>query len=86
MNVVLDAVTNNDMVVCVRVCVCVFTGSVLDTGMQEQQPSKNADLSTFSATLDNIMRSHFPSVYDSIAVRLVSCPNVCAEALSFLGR
>ena len=63
-----------------------FAGSVLDTGLQEQQPSKNADLLTFSATLDNIMRSHFPSVYGSVAVRLVSCPNVCSEALSLLGR
>ena len=64
----------------------VYAGSVLDTGSYEQQPSKNADLLTFNAALDNIMRSHFPSVYGSVAVRLVTCPNVCSEALSLLGR
>jgi len=63
-----------------------FAGSVLDTGLHEQQPSKNADLLTFNATLDHIMRSHFPSVYGSVAVRLISCPNICSEALSLLGR
>ena len=61
-------------------------GSILDTGLNEQQPSKNADLLTFSATLDNIMRSHYPSVCGSVAVKLVSCPNICSEALSLLGR
>ena len=63
----------------------VFAGSILDTGLHEQQPSKNADLLTFSTTLNNIMRSHFPSVYGGVAIRLVSCPNVCSEALSLLG-
>jgi len=63
-----------------------LTGSILDTGLHEQQPSKNADLLTFNTALDNIMRSHFPSVYGSVAVRLVSCPNICSEALSLLGR
>ena len=68
------------------VCVCVFAGSVLDTGLHEQQPSKNADLLTFTDTLDTIMRSHYPSVHGSVAVRLVPCPNICSEALSLLGR
>ena len=66
--------------------VVVDAGSILDTGLHEQQPSKNADLLTFSTTLDNVMRSHFPSVYGGVAVRLVSCPNVCSEALSLLAR
>jgi len=63
-----------------------LSGSILDTGLHEQQPSKNADLLTFNATLDNVMRSHFSSVHGIVAVRLVCCPNICSEALSLLGR
>jgi len=86
---VLRTVTHNYVILLAtrlfEICLCV-TGSVLDTGLYEQQPSKTADLLTFNSTLDSVMRSHFPSVCGSVAVRLVPCPNICSDALSLLAR
>ncbi|XP_022246959.1 protein retinal degeneration B-like isoform X2 [Limulus polyphemus] len=56
--------------------------SVLDTGTDPS--SKKSDISTFRSTLDSLVYQHYPMLVNRIAIRLVSCPAVCSEALAVL--
>ncbi|XP_034547430.1 membrane-associated phosphatidylinositol transfer protein 2-like isoform X2 [Notolabrus celidotus] len=58
-------------------------GNILDTGGGDQN-SKQADVNTISAVFDTVMRVHYPAALGRIAIRLVPCPAICAEAFSLV--
>ncbi|XP_061672325.1 membrane-associated phosphatidylinositol transfer protein 2-like isoform X2 [Syngnathoides biaculeatus] len=58
-------------------------GNILDTGGSEQS-SKQADVNTITAAFDSVMRVHYPAALGRLAVRLVPCPAICAEAFSLV--
>ncbi|KAH7956454.1 hypothetical protein HPB52_009918 [Rhipicephalus sanguineus] len=58
-------------------------GNVLDSGAEGPTP-KTADLATFRAAMDSAIRQHYPTMLGRVALRLVSCPAPCAEALAVL--
>ncbi|XP_076587451.1 membrane-associated phosphatidylinositol transfer protein 2-like isoform X3 [Chaetodon auriga] len=58
-------------------------GNILDTGGGDQN-SKQADVNTISAAFDTVMRVHYPAALGRIAIRLVPCPAICAEAFSLV--
>ncbi|CAN0326545.1 unnamed protein product [Lampetra planeri] len=58
-------------------------GTILDGGGGDPS-SKQADLNTFWAVFDTVMRAHFPAALGHVAIRLVPCPPVCAEAFSLV--
>ncbi|XP_056146595.1 membrane-associated phosphatidylinositol transfer protein 2-like [Lampris incognitus] len=58
-------------------------GNVLDTGTGEQN-SKQGDVNTLSGVFETVMRVHYPAALGRIAIRLVPCPAVCADAFSLV--
>uniref|UniRef100_A0A6Q2WRM0 DDHD domain-containing protein n=1 Tax=Esox lucius TaxID=8010 RepID=A0A6Q2WRM0_ESOLU len=46
--------------------------------------SKQADVNTLSGAFDTVMRVHYPAALGRIAVRMVPCPAVCADAFSLV--
>uniref|UniRef100_A0A3P8VYT9 Phosphatidylinositol transfer protein, membrane-associated 2 n=1 Tax=Cynoglossus semilaevis TaxID=244447 RepID=A0A3P8VYT9_CYNSE len=58
-------------------------GNILDTGSGEQS-SKQGDVNTLSGAFETVMRLHYPAVLGRIAIRMVPCPAVCAEAFSLV--
>uniref|UniRef100_A0A8C5FC83 DDHD domain-containing protein n=1 Tax=Gadus morhua TaxID=8049 RepID=A0A8C5FC83_GADMO len=58
-------------------------GNILDTGGGEAS-SKQADVNTLSGAFEGVMRVHYPTALGRIALRLVPCPAVCAEAFSLV--
>uniref|UniRef100_A0A667ZG52 Phosphatidylinositol transfer protein membrane associated 2 n=1 Tax=Myripristis murdjan TaxID=586833 RepID=A0A667ZG52_9TELE len=58
-------------------------GNILDTGGGDQN-SKQADVNTISSAFDTVMRVHYPAALGRIAIRLVPCPAICAEAFSLV--
>ncbi|XP_074493990.1 membrane-associated phosphatidylinositol transfer protein 2-like isoform X4 [Sebastes fasciatus] len=58
-------------------------GNILDTGGGDQN-SKQADVNTISTAFDAVMRVHYPAALGRIAIRLVPCPAICAEAFSLV--
>ncbi|KAK1806789.1 hypothetical protein P4O66_005273 [Electrophorus voltai] len=58
-------------------------GNILDTGCGEQN-SKQGDVNTIASAFDTVMRVHYPSALGNIAIRLVPCPAICAEAFSLV--
>ncbi|XP_017571773.1 membrane-associated phosphatidylinositol transfer protein 2-like isoform X2 [Pygocentrus nattereri] len=58
-------------------------GNILDTGCGEQS-SKQGDVNTITTAFDTVMRVHYPSALGHIAIRLVPCPAICAEAFSLV--
>ncbi|XP_050022693.1 protein retinal degeneration B [Dermacentor andersoni] len=58
-------------------------GNVLDSGAEGPTP-KTADLATFRAAMDSAIRQHYPTMLGRVALRLVTCPAPCAEALAVL--
>uniref|UniRef100_A0A672ZXS3 Phosphatidylinositol transfer protein membrane associated 2 n=1 Tax=Sphaeramia orbicularis TaxID=375764 RepID=A0A672ZXS3_9TELE len=58
-------------------------GNILDTGGGDQS-SKQADVNTISTAFDTVMRVHYPAALGRIAIRLVPCPAICAEAFSLV--
>lgn len=58
-------------------------GNILDTGGGEPS-GKQADVNTISAAFDSVMRVHYPAALGRIAIRLVPCPAICAEAFSLV--
>uniref|UniRef100_A0AAY4BWE0 DDHD domain-containing protein n=1 Tax=Denticeps clupeoides TaxID=299321 RepID=A0AAY4BWE0_9TELE len=58
-------------------------GNILDTGVGEQS-SKQGDVNTISSAFETVMRVHYPAALGRIAIRLVPCPAVCAEAFSLV--
>ncbi|XP_019741129.1 membrane-associated phosphatidylinositol transfer protein 2 isoform X5 [Hippocampus comes] len=60
-------------------------GNILDTGGGGgEQSSKQADVNTIGAAFDSVMRVHYPAALGRLAVRLVPCPAICAEAFSLV--
>ncbi|KAM8886327.1 membrane-associated phosphatidylinositol transfer protein 2-like isoform 3-T5 [Spinachia spinachia] len=58
-------------------------GNILDTGGGDQN-SKQADVNTISTAFNTVMRVHYPVALGRIAIRLVPCPAICAEAFSLV--
>ncbi|XP_040272122.1 membrane-associated phosphatidylinositol transfer protein 2 isoform X5 [Bufo bufo] len=58
-------------------------GNILDTGGGDQN-SKQGDVNTIKSVFDTVMRVHYPAALGHIAVRLVPCPAICAEAFSLV--
>lgn len=58
-------------------------GNILDTGSGDQN-SKQGDVNTIKSVFDTVMRVHYPAALGHIAVRLVPCPAICAEAFSLV--
>uniref|UniRef100_A0A673ZCT3 Phosphatidylinositol transfer protein membrane associated 2 n=1 Tax=Salmo trutta TaxID=8032 RepID=A0A673ZCT3_SALTR len=58
-------------------------GNILDTGGGDQT-SKQGDVNTISTAFDTVMRVHYPTALGRIAIRLVPCPAICAEAFSLV--
>ncbi|XP_075882035.1 membrane-associated phosphatidylinositol transfer protein 2-like isoform X3 [Nelusetta ayraudi] len=58
-------------------------GNILDTGGGEPS-SKQADVNTISAAFQTVMRVHYPAALGRLAIRLVPCPAICAEAFSLV--
>ncbi|XP_075955092.1 membrane-associated phosphatidylinositol transfer protein 2-like isoform X4 [Anarhichas minor] len=58
-------------------------GNILDTGGGDQN-SKQADVNTISTAFDTVMCVHYPAALGRIAIRLVPCPAICAEAFSLV--
>ncbi|XP_020327915.1 membrane-associated phosphatidylinositol transfer protein 2 isoform X2 [Oncorhynchus kisutch] len=58
-------------------------GNILDTGGGDQT-SKQGDINTISTAFDAVMRVHYPTALGRIAIRLVPCPAICAEAFSLV--
>ncbi|XP_059910818.1 membrane-associated phosphatidylinositol transfer protein 2-like isoform X4 [Gadus macrocephalus] len=58
-------------------------GNILDTGGGEAS-SKQADVNTLSGAFEGVMRVHYPTALGRIALRLVPCPAICAEAFSLV--
>ncbi|XP_069485073.1 membrane-associated phosphatidylinositol transfer protein 1 isoform X2 [Ambystoma mexicanum] len=59
------------------------SGNILDLGGGDHA-SKQADVHTLSAAFDVVMRVHFPEALGHIALRLVPCPPICAEAYALV--
>ncbi|XP_046872615.1 membrane-associated phosphatidylinositol transfer protein 2 isoform X3 [Hypomesus transpacificus] len=58
-------------------------GNILDTGAGEPS-SKQCDVNTLSAAFHAVMRVHYPAALGRVAVRLVPCPAICADAFSLV--
>ncbi|XP_031426962.1 membrane-associated phosphatidylinositol transfer protein 2-like isoform X2 [Clupea harengus] len=58
-------------------------GNILDSGGGEPS-SKQGDVNTLTSAFDSVMRVHYPSALGHIAIRLVPCPAICAEAFSLV--
>ncbi|XP_029296007.1 membrane-associated phosphatidylinositol transfer protein 2-like isoform X3 [Cottoperca gobio] len=58
-------------------------GNILDTGGGDQN-SKQADVNTISTAFETVMRVHYPAALGRLAIRLVPCPAICAEAFSLV--
>uniref|UniRef100_A0AAZ3QGE3 DDHD domain-containing protein n=1 Tax=Oncorhynchus tshawytscha TaxID=74940 RepID=A0AAZ3QGE3_ONCTS len=48
------------------------------------QTSKQGDINTISTAFDAVMRVHYPTALGRIAIHLVPCPAICAEAFSLV--
>ncbi|XP_054450139.1 membrane-associated phosphatidylinositol transfer protein 2 isoform X1 [Pteronotus mesoamericanus] len=58
-------------------------GTILDTGAGDPS-SKRGDAHTIATVFDTVMRVHYPSALGRLAVRLVPCPPVCADAFALV--
>lgn len=57
-------------------------GSALDATVDMM--AKKSDLTTFRGAFESVMRQHYPSLVGHIAIKLVSCPPICTDALGIL--
>lgn len=60
-------------------------GTILDTGASDPS-SKQGDANTIANVFDTVMRVHYPSALGHLAVRLVPCPPVCADAFALVSK
>ncbi|XP_041079538.1 membrane-associated phosphatidylinositol transfer protein 2 isoform X12 [Polyodon spathula] len=58
-------------------------GNILDTGGGEQS-SKQGDVNTIASAFETVMRVHYPAALGHLAIRLVPCPAICADAFSLM--
>ncbi|XP_062867504.1 PITP-less RdgB-like protein [Trichomycterus rosablanca] len=61
----------------------VHGGHILDSGGGDPG-GKAGDAATLASVLERVARAHFQEAADSMLVRLVPCPPVCAEAFSLV--
>uniref|UniRef100_A0A8C8MLK2 DDHD domain-containing protein n=1 Tax=Oncorhynchus tshawytscha TaxID=74940 RepID=A0A8C8MLK2_ONCTS len=54
-----------------------------NTGAGEPN-SKQADVNTLTGAFETVMRVHYPAALGRIAIRVVPCPAVCADAFSLV--
>lgn len=60
-------------------------GTILDTGTGDPS-SKQGDANTIANVFDTVMRVHYPSALGHLAIRLVPCPPVCADAFALVSK
>lgn len=48
--------------------------------------AKKSDVTTFRGAFESVMRQHYPSLVGHVAIKLVSCPSICTDALGILSR
>ncbi|XP_060049179.1 membrane-associated phosphatidylinositol transfer protein 2 isoform X2 [Erinaceus europaeus] len=58
-------------------------GTILDTGAGDPS-SKQGDTNTMATVFDTVMRVHYPGALGRLAIRLVPCPPVCADAFALV--
>ncbi|KAM4827542.1 membrane-associated phosphatidylinositol transfer protein 2 isoform 2-T2 [Thomomys bottae] len=58
-------------------------GTILDTGTGDPS-SKQGDANTIANVFDTVMRVHYPSALGHLAIRLVPCPPICADAFALV--
>ncbi|NP_001411431.1 membrane-associated phosphatidylinositol transfer protein 2 isoform X3 [Mus musculus] len=58
-------------------------GTILDTGAGDPS-SKQGDTNTITNVFDTVMRVHYPSALGHLAIRLVPCPPICADAFALV--
>lgn len=58
-------------------------GTILDTGAGDPS-SKQGDTNTITNVFDTVMRVHYPSALGHLAIRLVPCPPICADAFALI--
>ncbi|XP_027269734.1 membrane-associated phosphatidylinositol transfer protein 2 isoform X19 [Cricetulus griseus] len=58
-------------------------GTILDTGAGDPS-SKQGDTNTITNVFDTVMRVHYPSALGHLAIRLVPCPPICADAFTLV--
>ncbi|XP_038200994.1 membrane-associated phosphatidylinositol transfer protein 2 isoform X10 [Arvicola amphibius] len=58
-------------------------GTILDTGSGDPS-SKQGDTNTITNVFDTVMRVHYPSALGHLAIRLVPCPPICADAFALV--
>ncbi|XP_012878583.1 PREDICTED: membrane-associated phosphatidylinositol transfer protein 2 isoform X2 [Dipodomys ordii] len=58
-------------------------GTILDTGAGDPS-SKQGDANTIANVFDTVMRVHYPSALGHLAIRLVPCPPICADAFALV--
>lgn len=57
-------------------------GSVLDVG--EDLAAKRSDITTFKGVMEFVIRQHYTNMIGRVAIKKVSCENVCTDILSKL--
>ncbi|XP_050533208.1 protein retinal degeneration B isoform X2 [Daktulosphaira vitifoliae] len=62
----------------------IHSGSVLDANSDIM--AKKSDFTTFRGAFESVMRQHYPNMIGHVAMRLISCPSICAEGLSVLSK
>lgn len=60
-------------------------GHILDSGGGDPG-GKEGDTATLASVLERVARAHFQAAADSMLVRLVPCPSVCADAFSLVSK
>lgn len=60
-------------------------GTILDTGAGDPS-SKQGDTNTITNVFDTVMRVHYPSALGHLAIRLVPCPPICADAFALVSK
>nr|XP_020015043.1 membrane-associated phosphatidylinositol transfer protein 2 isoform X8 [Castor canadensis] len=58
-------------------------GTILDAGAGDPS-AKQGDTNTIASVFDTVMRVHYPSALGHLALRLVPCPPICADAFALV--
>nr|XP_044988489.1 membrane-associated phosphatidylinositol transfer protein 2 isoform X3 [Jaculus jaculus] len=58
-------------------------GTILDNGAGDPS-SKQGDTNTIANVFDTVMHVHYPSALGHLAIRLVPCPPICADAFALV--
>lgn len=61
-------------------------GSLLDTAYDHYNSSKRSDYNTLKSTFDHVISCSYQMAKGHVAMRLVPCPYICADAVNVLSR